>query len=110
VKLIFDTKLLRLVVLITFLTILSILSRTGVPWFLKLMISLSSQVKFDFIRKQCTFLSNLSFDLVEHSYQQSYVLVALHVTQTNELYQLAAVAFCLLFAWVSFYCSYIGML
>ncbi|AQK82561.1 K(+) efflux antiporter 4 [Zea mays] len=58
-----------LVVLITFLTILSILSRTGVPWFLKLMISLSSQ--------------------------------------TNELYQLAAVAFCLLFAWVSFYCSYI---
>ncbi|XP_008649142.1 K(+) efflux antiporter 4 isoform X2 [Zea mays] len=64
-----------LVVLITFLTILSILSRTGVPWFLKLMISLSSQ--------------------------QSYVLVALHVTQTNELYQLAAVAFCLLFAWCS---------
>ncbi|AQL03932.1 K(+) efflux antiporter 4 [Zea mays] len=56
-----------LVVLITFLTILSILSRTGVPWFLKLMISLSSQ--------------------------------------TNELYQLAAVAFCLLFAWVSFYYS-----
>uniref|UniRef100_A0A0E0E2V9 Cation/H+ exchanger transmembrane domain-containing protein n=1 Tax=Oryza meridionalis TaxID=40149 RepID=A0A0E0E2V9_9ORYZ len=52
-----------LVVLITFLTILSILSRTGVPWFLKLMISLSSQ--------------------------------------TNELYQLAAVAFCLLFAWCS---------
>ncbi|XP_035818097.1 K(+) efflux antiporter 4 isoform X2 [Zea mays] len=51
-----------LVVLITFLTILSILSRTGVPWFLKLMISLSSQ--------------------------------------TNELYQLAAVAFCLLFAWI----------
>ncbi|XP_066370648.1 K(+) efflux antiporter 4-like isoform X3 [Miscanthus floridulus] len=32
-----------LVVLISFLTILSILSRTGVPWFLKLMISLSSQ-------------------------------------------------------------------
>ncbi|XP_062229043.1 K(+) efflux antiporter 4-like isoform X2 [Phragmites australis] len=52
-----------LVVLITFLAILSILSRTGVPWFLKLMISLSSQ--------------------------------------TNELYQLAAVAFCLLFAWCS---------
>ncbi|GJM98168.1 hypothetical protein PR202_ga15153 [Eleusine coracana subsp. coracana] len=51
-----------LVVLITFLAILSILSRTGVPWFLKLMISLSSQ--------------------------------------TNELYQLAAVAFCLLFAWI----------
>ncbi|EER88524.1 hypothetical protein BDA96_10G222500 [Sorghum bicolor] len=52
-----------LVVLISFLTILSILSRTGVPWFLKLMISLSSQ--------------------------------------TNELYQLASVAFCLLFAWCS---------
>ncbi|KAL7240032.1 hypothetical protein ACSBR2_005822 [Camellia fascicularis] len=52
-----------LVVLITFLAILSILSRTCVPWFLKLMISLSSQ--------------------------------------TNELYQLAAVAFCLLVAWCS---------
>ncbi|KAH7519188.1 hypothetical protein FEM48_Zijuj08G0009100 [Ziziphus jujuba var. spinosa] len=53
----------RLVVLITFLAILSILSRTCVPWFLKLMISLSSQ--------------------------------------TNELYQLASVAFCLLVAWCS---------
>ncbi|EOY30491.1 K+ efflux antiporter 4 isoform 4 [Theobroma cacao] len=53
-----------LVVLITFLVILTILSRTCVPWFLKLMISLSSQ-------------------------------------QTNELYQLASVAFCLLVAWCS---------
>ncbi|GMN53136.1 hypothetical protein TIFTF001_022260 [Ficus carica] len=52
-----------LVVLITFLAILSIVSRTCVPWFLKLMISLSSQ--------------------------------------TNELYQLASVAFCLLVAWCS---------
>ncbi|CAK9164414.1 unnamed protein product, partial [Ilex paraguariensis] len=52
-----------LVILITFLAILSILSRTCVPWFLKLMISLSSQ--------------------------------------TNELYQLASVAFCLLVAWCS---------
>ncbi|XP_034699809.1 K(+) efflux antiporter 4 isoform X2 [Vitis riparia] len=52
-----------LVVLITFLAILSILSRTCVPWFLKLMVSLSSQ--------------------------------------TNELYQLASVAFCLLVAWCS---------
>ncbi|XP_057467235.1 K(+) efflux antiporter 4-like isoform X1 [Actinidia eriantha] len=52
-----------LVVLATFLAILSILSRTCVPWFLKLMISLSSQ--------------------------------------TNELYQLASVAFCLLVAWCS---------
>ncbi|KAK6941395.1 Cation/H+ exchanger [Dillenia turbinata] len=52
-----------LVVLITFLAILSMLSRTCVPWFLKLMISLSSQ--------------------------------------TNELYQLASVAFCLLVAWCS---------
>lgn len=52
-----------LVVLITFLIILTILSRTCVPRFLKLMISLSSQ--------------------------------------TNELYQLAAVAFCLLVAWCS---------
>jgi hypothetical protein len=34
----------RLVVLITFLAVLSILSRTCVPWLLKLMISLSSQV------------------------------------------------------------------
>ncbi|XP_065047516.1 K(+) efflux antiporter 6-like isoform X4 [Musa acuminata AAA Group] len=52
-----------LVVLCTFLAILSILSRTCVPWFLRLMISLSSQ--------------------------------------TNELYQLASVAFCLLVAWCS---------
>ncbi|KAI3422906.1 Na_H_Exchanger domain-containing protein [Psidium guajava] len=52
-----------LVILIAFLAILSILSRTCVPWFLKLMISLSSQ--------------------------------------TNELYQLASVAFCLLVAWCS---------
>ncbi|GMI83923.1 K+ efflux antiporter 4 [Hibiscus trionum] len=52
-----------LVILITFLTILTIASWTCVPWFLKLMISLSSQ--------------------------------------TNELYQLASVAFCLLVAWCS---------
>ncbi|CAL9180811.1 unnamed protein product [Musa hybrid cultivar] len=52
-----------LIVLCTFLAILSILSRTCVPWFLRLMISLSSQ--------------------------------------TNELYQLASVAFCLLVAWCS---------
>lgn len=37
-------SLYRLVVLVTFLAILSILSRTCIPWFLKLMISLSSQV------------------------------------------------------------------
>ncbi|KAI4376545.1 hypothetical protein MLD38_014294 [Melastoma candidum] len=52
-----------LVVLMAFLAVLSILSRTCVPWFLKLMISLSSQ--------------------------------------TNEVYQLASVAFCLLVAWCS---------
>ncbi|XP_039684812.1 K(+) efflux antiporter 4 isoform X2 [Medicago truncatula] len=52
-----------LLTLITFLVVLSILSRTCVPWFLKLMISLSSQ--------------------------------------TNELYQLASVAFCLIVAWCS---------
>ncbi|KAJ6814853.1 K(+) efflux antiporter 4-like isoform X1 [Iris pallida] len=52
-----------LVTLCSFLAILSILSRTCVPWFLRLMISLSSQ--------------------------------------TNELYQLASVAFCLLVAWCS---------
>ncbi|KAE9446333.1 hypothetical protein C3L33_21769, partial [Rhododendron williamsianum] len=54
-----------LVVLIAFLAILSILSRTCVPWFLKLMINLSKS------------------------------------SQTNELYQLASVAFCLLVAWCS---------
>ncbi|XP_016753225.1 K(+) efflux antiporter 6 isoform X2 [Gossypium hirsutum] len=54
------TKL--LVMLATFLGVLSILSRTGLPWLLKLMISLSSQ--------------------------------------TDELYQLASVAFCLLVAWI----------
>ncbi|MED6185562.1 K(+) efflux antiporter 6 [Stylosanthes scabra] len=53
------TKL--LVILISFLAVLSIFARTCVPWFLKLIMSLSSQ--------------------------------------TNELYQLAAVAFCLLVAW-----------
>ncbi|XP_047973290.1 K(+) efflux antiporter 4-like isoform X1 [Salvia hispanica] len=52
-----------LVVLIAFLAALTVLSWTCVPWFLKLMISLSSQ--------------------------------------TNELYQLASVAFCLLVAWTS---------
>ncbi|XP_059284343.1 K(+) efflux antiporter 4-like [Lycium ferocissimum] len=50
-------------VLVTFLIILSVLCRTCVPWFLRLMIGLSSQ--------------------------------------TNELYQLASVAFCLLVAWCS---------
>uniref|UniRef100_A0A2P2M721 K+ efflux antiporter family protein n=5 Tax=Rhizophora mucronata TaxID=61149 RepID=A0A2P2M721_RHIMU len=55
------TKLLMM--LIAFLAVLSILSHTWVPWFLKLMMSLSSQ--------------------------------------TNELYQLASVAFCLLVAWCS---------
>ncbi|KAG1346659.1 putative K(+) efflux antiporter 4 [Cocos nucifera] len=50
-----------LIVLFTFLAVLSIVSRKCMPWFLKLMISLSSQ--------------------------------------TNELYQLASVAFCLLVAW-----------
>ncbi|XP_073225777.1 K(+) efflux antiporter 4 isoform X1 [Cicer arietinum] len=52
-----------LLILMTFLVVLSVLSRTCVPWFLKLMISLSSQ--------------------------------------TNELYQLASVAFCLIVAWCS---------
>ncbi|KAJ8751291.1 hypothetical protein K2173_016472 [Erythroxylum novogranatense] len=55
------TKL--LVTVIAFLAVLSILSRTWFPRFLKLMMSLSSQ--------------------------------------TNELYQLASVAFCLLVAWCS---------
>uniref|UniRef100_A0A1J3GN31 K(+) efflux antiporter 6 n=1 Tax=Noccaea caerulescens TaxID=107243 RepID=A0A1J3GN31_NOCCA len=51
------------VVLLSFLAVLTILSRTCIPWLLKLMVSLSSQ--------------------------------------TNELYQLATVAFCLLVAWCS---------
>ncbi|KAK8602473.1 hypothetical protein V6N13_057898 [Hibiscus sabdariffa] len=55
------TKL--LITLAAFLAVLSILSRTCLPWLLKLMISLSSQ--------------------------------------TDELYQLASVAFCLLVAWGS---------
>ncbi|KAE8658069.1 K(+) efflux antiporter 4 [Hibiscus syriacus] len=55
------TKL--LVTLAAFLAVLSILSRTCLPWLFKLMISLSSQ--------------------------------------TDELYQLASVAFCLLVAWCS---------
>ncbi|KAF5748312.1 K(+) efflux antiporter 6 [Tripterygium wilfordii] len=55
------TKL--LVMLVSFLAVLSIISRTVVPRLLKLMISLSSE--------------------------------------TNELYQLASVAFCLLVAWCS---------
>ncbi|CAI9093663.1 OLC1v1029220C1 [Oldenlandia corymbosa var. corymbosa] len=58
-----NNLLARLVLLIVFLAVLTILSRTCVPWFLKLMMSLSSQ--------------------------------------TNELYQLASVAFCLLVAWSS---------
>ncbi|XP_071729472.1 K(+) efflux antiporter 4-like [Rutidosis leptorrhynchoides] len=49
-----------LVTLVTFLAVLSVFSRTCIPWFFKLMISLSSQ--------------------------------------TNELYQLASVAFCLIVA------------
>ncbi|KAJ8750952.1 hypothetical protein K2173_016133 [Erythroxylum novogranatense] len=52
-----------MVLLVAFLAILTMLSRNCVPWFLKLMIKLSSP--------------------------------------TNELYQLASVAFCLLVAWCS---------
>uniref|UniRef100_M4FHV4 Cation/H+ exchanger transmembrane domain-containing protein n=1 Tax=Brassica campestris TaxID=3711 RepID=M4FHV4_BRACM len=59
-----------LAILIAFLAALFVLSRTWVPWFLKLMTSLSSQ--------------------------------------TNELYQLAAVAFCLLVAWVGMSLAQIG--
>lgn len=43
----------RLVTLITFLAILTILSRTCVPWCLKLMISLSSQVRIDSFNSKC---------------------------------------------------------
>lgn len=41
----------RLVSLIAFLAVLSILSRTWVPWFLKLMMSLSSQVHIYLVNK-----------------------------------------------------------
>lgn len=75
----------RLVVLITFLTILSILSRTLIPRLLKLMISLSSQVTLHLSKYVArTFFGYLTWSSL----------------QTNELYQLASVAFCLLVAWV----------
>ncbi|KAH9801286.1 K(+) efflux antiporter 4 [Citrus sinensis] len=70
-----------LVTLITFLAILTILSRTCVPWCLKLMISLSSQTN--------------------ELYQLASVAFCLLVAWTNELYQLASVAFYLLVAWCS---------
>jgi len=87
-----------------FLAILSILSRTGVPWFLKLMISLSSQVKINrgakavhiFSPSNCIeFISSRTFFAV------IVMFWLLCISQTNELYQLAAIAFCLLFAWFS---------
>ncbi|KAK4388756.1 K(+) efflux antiporter 4 [Sesamum angolense] len=79
-----------LVVLIAFLAVLSILSRTCVPWFLKLMISLSSQ-------KEILLMASLSklFQLFKLTVDIDLLL------QTNELYQLASVAFCLLVAWCS---------
>lgn len=75
----------RLVVLITFLTILSILSRTLIPRLLKLMISLSSQVMLH---------------LSKYVARTIFGYLTLSSLQTNELYQLASVAFCLLVAWV----------
>jgi hypothetical protein len=94
----------RLLVLSVYLTAASFMSWSFVPRFLKLMIQLSSQVSF--------LLSNffvsyfICMALFEYlpgwvgplSKHTPYVPL---VFQTNELYQLAAVAFCLLSAWVS---------
>ncbi|KAG5605970.1 hypothetical protein H5410_027462 [Solanum commersonii] len=79
-----------LVVLLMFLTILSMLCRTCVPWFLRLMIGLSSQVTLPLIECMITvtFVSLGDFES----------LIYWNNMQTNELYQLASVAFCLLVA------------
>ena len=78
----------RLLILSIFLTVASLLTWSFVPRFLKLMIQLSSQVSFN---------DSISFEWHPNSCQCFFH----YVMQTNELYQLAAVAFCLLSAWVS---------
>nr|XP_012572153.1 K(+) efflux antiporter 4 isoform X3 [Cicer arietinum] len=80
-----------LLILMTFLVVLSVLSRTCVPWFLKLMISLSSQVNIDI----CSVVGSLFLCYF------LTVFFCIFLVQTNELYQLASVAFCLIVAWCS---------
>lgn len=101
----------RLLVLITFLAVLSILSRTCVPWLLKLMISLSSQVcllVFHIMLKMGEPAHTCFCKIAEHMCAWDIVVVLICSiikilsVQTNELYQLASVAFCLLVAWVSY--------
>lgn len=91
--------------LCTFLAILSMLSHTCVPWFLKLMMKLSFEVywllsnvyvKF-FFAWSCWICHGLN---MWHIHIAFNVLTSLSFAQTNELYQLASVAFCLLVAWV----------
>ncbi|XP_048609734.1 K(+) efflux antiporter 5 isoform X2 [Brassica napus] len=77
-----------LLILSIFLTVASLLTWSFVPRFLKLMIQLSSQVSFN---------DSISFEWHPNSCQCFFH----YVMQTNELYQLAAVAFCLLSAWCS---------
>ena len=101
--------LIRLVTLITFLAVLSILSRTCIPWFLKLMISLSSQVCIFFSQKielcvcVCVCVCGARVRAWSLNDLLWFVcLIKILPLQTNELYQLASVAFCLLVAWVCF--------
>nr|KYP72262.1 Transmembrane and coiled-coil domain-containing protein 3 [Cajanus cajan] len=82
------TKL--LVTLIAFLSVLSILSRTCLPWLLKLMISLSSQFNL------WKWLLLFFFSIIRARMGEFKIEIC-----TNELYQLASVAFCLIVAWCS---------
>lgn len=67
-----DNPLARLVVLIAFLAALTILSRTCVPWFLKLMISLSSQVNWSVSMISSLYVSLLSWDVCHPQRQVAY--------------------------------------
>lgn len=96
----------RLVVLCTFLSFLSILSRTCIPWFLNLMMSLSSQVcltvLFGILRNYTLMSDYTLFDST--CFGEKSIILCLLILQTNELYQLSTVAFCLLVAWVCSIC------
>ena len=98
--------LIRLVTLIAFLAVLSILSRTCIPWFLKLMISLSSQVCI-FSSQRLNYVCVCVWGARVRAWSLNdllwfFCLIKILPLQTNELYQLASVAFCLLVAWVCF--------
>jgi hypothetical protein len=68
----------RLVVLIAFLAVLSILSCTWVPWFLKLMMSLSSQVRIYLIMK-FFFLSYSAVGLLKKIVYMCFSYIALFI-------------------------------